>query len=179
MEKALQIAKEIEVHVEVLLKESSVEAAQKVIELTQSLQLLVVAGVNLDDVEESQKEKATCSKAAASDAPRGNTDSLYISNIIEVRSSNTSASLSTSTSTSSDMDDVPLDRVFTNLHKRLSPSSSTKHQKMPNNDTFVPMYPSVEERIHDMQQRRINACVRLLVDHPFHEVSVSPTKPTT
>jgi len=69
------------------------------------------------------------------------------------------------------------------------------------------MYPSVEERIHDMQQRRINACVRLPGDHPLqppmieplqfvpanaevvddqtgpestnHEVSLSPSKPTT
>jgi len=105
------------------------------------------------------------------------------------------------------MDDVPLDKVYANLHTRLSPSSSTKHQKKPDNDTCVPMYPSVEERIHDMQQRRINACVRLLVDHPlqppmiellqsnstdaevvgdqtgpesaYHEVAISPTKPTT
>jgi len=67
-----------------LLKESSVEAAHKVIELTKNLQQLVVDGVNLDNVEESQKEKATCSEAATSDTPRGNTDSLNISNIIEV-----------------------------------------------------------------------------------------------
>jgi len=69
------------------------------------------------------------------------------------------------------------------------------------------MYPSVEEKLHDMQQRRINACARLPADHPLqppmieplqsiladvevvgdqtgpesanHEVSVSPPKPTT
>jgi len=69
------------------------------------------------------------------------------------------------------------------------------------------MYPFVEERIHDMQQRRISACVRLPADHPLqprmieplqsipadakvvgdqmgpesanHEVSVSSPKPTT
>jgi len=104
------------------------------------------------------------------------------------------------------MDDIPLDRVYANLQKRLSPSSSTKHQKKPENDTFVPMYPSIEERPHDLQQRRINACARLPVDHPQppmieplqsipanaevvgdqtgpeydnQEVSVSPPKPTT
>jgi len=71
----------------------------------------------------------------------------------------------------------------------------------------VPIYPSVEERIHDMHQKRINACVRLPTDHPLqplmteplqsipadaeiagdqtgpesanHEVSLSPSKPTT
>jgi len=105
------------------------------------------------------------------------------------------------------MDDIPFNRVYSNLQKSLSPSSSTKHQKKPNNDTFVPMYPSVVERIGEMQQRRFNACARLPVDHPLqplmietlqsipddakvvgeptwpesanHEVSLSPSKPTT
>ena len=112
----------------------------------------------MNDAEESQLEKATCSDVAASEAPRGNIDSHNISNIIEIGSSTTSASLSTSVTTSSDMDDIPLDRVYANL--QLSPSSSTKHQKKLDNDTFVPMYPYVEERINDMQQRRINAYVR-------------------
>jgi len=105
------------------------------------------------------------------------------------------------------MDDIPLNKVYENLNKCLSPSSSTKTQKKPDSDTFVPMYPSVEERIHVMQQRRINACVRLPADHPLQppmiepiefvsadaegvddhtgsesaniEVSLSPSKPTT
>jgi len=72
------------------------------------------------------------------------------------------------------MDDIPLNRVYENLNKRLSPSSSTKTQKKPDSDTFVPMYPSVEERIHDMQQRRINACVRLPVDHPLQPPMIEP-----
>jgi len=50
------------------------------------------------------------------------------------------------------MDDIPLTKVYENLNKLLSPSSSTKLYKKPDNDTFVPMYPSFEERIHDMQQ---------------------------
>jgi len=151
LEKALEIEKEIEVPAEVLLKESTVEAAHKVIKLSENLQQLVVTGVSLNDVGESQKEKATYSEAAASEAPKGNTDSHNISNIIDIGSSTTSASLSTSVSTSSDMDDIPLDRVYANLQKYLSPSSSTNHQKKPDNDTFVPMYPSVEEIIHEMQ----------------------------
>ena len=36
------------------------------------------------------------------------------------------------------------------------------------------MYPSVEERIHDMQQRRINACVRLPADHPLQPLMIEP-----
>jgi len=36
------------------------------------------------------------------------------------------------------------------------------------------MYPSVEERIHDIQQRRINACVRLPADHPLQPPMIEP-----
>jgi len=117
LEKALAIAKEIEVPAEVLLKESSVETAHQVIELIENLQQLVVAGANLNDAKEPQKQKATCSEAL-----RGNIDSRNISNIIEIGSSTTSASLSTFISTTStDMDNIPLDRVYANLQKRLSP----------------------------------------------------------
>ena len=44
LEKALQIAKEIVVPTEVLLKESKAEAAQLRIELTKNLQQMVVSG---------------------------------------------------------------------------------------------------------------------------------------
>jgi len=194
----LEIARNIEVPVEVLMKESTVEAAHKVIELSGNLQQLVVANDVLN---------AACSEAAASEATRGNTDSYNISNIIYIGSSTTSTSLSTFVTTSSDMDDIPLNIIYANLQKSLSPSSSSKHQKKPDNDTFVPMYPSVVERIGEMTQRRINACARLPVNHPLqppmieplqfihgnvevideqighesanHEVSLSPSKPTT
>jgi len=36
------------------------------------------------------------------------------------------------------------------------------------------MYPSVEEIIHEMQQRRINSCVRLPVDHPLQPPMIEP-----
>ena len=53
LQKVLKIAKDIEVPADVLLKESTVEAALKVIELTENLQKLVLAYVSLDDAEES------------------------------------------------------------------------------------------------------------------------------
>ena len=81
------------------------------IELSWNLQQLVVTDAGLNDAGESHKEKATCSEVAASEVPRGNSDSHNISNKIDIRSSTTSASLSTSVTTSSDMDDIPLDRV--------------------------------------------------------------------
>jgi len=36
------------------------------------------------------------------------------------------------------------------------------------------MYPFVEERIHDMQQRRINACLRLPANHPLQPPMIEP-----
>jgi len=87
LQKALEIAREIEFPTEVLLKESSVEAAHKVIELIENLQQLVRAGDLLDTAEEVQKEEAACLEADASEATRGNTNSHKISNIIEIESS--------------------------------------------------------------------------------------------
>jgi len=72
------------------------------------------------------------------------------------------------------VDDIPLNKVYENLNKRLSPSLSTKPHKKPDNDTFVPMYPSVEERIHDMQHRRIKACVKLPDNHPIKPPMIEP-----
>jgi len=48
------------------------------------------------------------------------------------------------------MDDVPLNKVYTTLNKALSTSPSTKTSKKPDYDTFVPVYPSVEERLIDI-----------------------------
>jgi len=73
-----------------------------------------------------------------------------------------------------DMDDIPLNRVYTTLNKRLSPSPSTKTHKKPDSDTFVPMYPPVKERIHDMLQRRIDACINLPVNHPLQPPVIEP-----
>jgi len=134
-----------------------------------------VSGELVDTAEEVQKE-AGCSEAGASEADKGNTDSLHTAETVNIESSttsdfrSTSTTLSTSSSTFLDMNDIPLNKVYENLNKRLSPSSSTKPQKKPDNDTFVPMYPSVEERIHDMQQKRIKACVRLPADHPLNHL---------
>jgi len=144
LKKALDIAKEIEVPAEVLMKESTTEAAKLGIELTENLQQMVVSGEMVDTAEEVQKE-AGCSEADASEADKGNTDSLHSAEIVNIESSttsdsrSTSTSLSTSSSISLDMDDIPLNKVYENQSKRLSPSSSTKPQKKPDNDTFVPM----------------------------------------
>jgi len=93
---------------------------------------MAVAADMVEATEASQVE-AGCSEVVASKAPEGNTGSLHTDvEIVNIESSTSSktrsspASLSTSFSTSSDMDDIPLNKVYTTLNKSLSPSPSTK-----------------------------------------------------
>jgi len=163
VKKALDIAAEIKVPSEVLMKESSAEAAQKVVELIENLQQMVKTSDVLKADEDVQMEKATTSEADASEAVQGNTDSLHFANIVEIESS--SESPSTSTSDSSNLDDVPLNRIYTSINKSLSPS--TKLKKKPSNEPYEPLYPSVLERIGEMSQMRVDLCAKLTADHPF------------
>lgn len=71
----------------------------------------------MDVAEEVHRKDATCSEVDASEATRGNTDSHNISNVIEIESSSTSTSHSTSVSTSSDIDNVPLNKIYESLQK--------------------------------------------------------------
>jgi len=130
VKRTLEISEETDIPAEVLLKESSSEHAQKIVELVENLQELVVAGDLLNAAEEVQRKNIPClgsgtSEANALEATKGNTDSLNISNsLIEIESSPTSVSTSTS---SDNIDDVPLSRVYKKLQKSLAPSPSTKH----------------------------------------------------
>jgi len=146
VKKALQLAKEIEIPAEVLAKESTVEAAQLGLELTKNLQQMAVADDMVEAAEVAQEE-AGCSEApVASEAPEDISKSHTAIEIVTIESSTSSetrsspASLSSSLSTLSDTYDIPLNRVYTNLNKALSPSPSTKTSKKPDYDTFVPMY---------------------------------------
>jgi len=62
VQKALQLAKEIEIPAEVLAKESIVRATQLGLELTKNLQQIAVADVMVEATEVAQEE-AGCSKA--------------------------------------------------------------------------------------------------------------------
>jgi len=92
LQKVDLIAREMGVPAEQLLKDSTVKVAQIGIELTENLQQLVVSGELLRDTEEVQmkgvdkvqEENVDCSEAAASEATRGNPDSLHSANIIEI-----------------------------------------------------------------------------------------------
>jgi len=74
VKKALELAKDIEIPVEVLAKESTVEAAQLGLELTENLQQMIEAEGVLKTVEDAQEE-TVCSEVVASEAPEGNTNS--------------------------------------------------------------------------------------------------------
>jgi len=141
------------------------------LELTENLQQMEVV-VDLIEATEVVQEEAGCLEApVASEAPESNSNSHTPAEIITVESSTSpetsSKSISSSSSISSNADDIPLNRVYTNLNKTLSPSPSTKTHKKPTSDTLVPMYPSVEERLIGLQQRKIDACKNLPADHPL------------
>ena len=165
MKKALDIAAEISVPFEVLMKESSAEAAQKVVELTENLQQMVRTTDVLKADENVQIEKAATSEADASEAVQGNPDSLHSANIIEIESSSESHQTSTSISDSSDLDDVPLNKIYTSINKSLSPIAKLK--KKPSDEPYEPLYPSVLDRIGEMSQTRVDLCAKLPADHPF------------
>jgi len=76
VEKALQLAKEIKIPVEVLANESTVEVVQLGLELTENLQQMAVADDMVEATEVAQVE-AGCSEVGASEALEGNTDSLH------------------------------------------------------------------------------------------------------
>ena len=114
--------------------------------------------VDLMEATEVVQEEAGCSEAlGASEAPEGISNSHTVE-IVTIESSSSSesrsspASISSSSLTSSDTDDIPLNKVYTNLNKALSQSPSTKTHKKPDYDTFVAMYPSIEERLIGLHQ---------------------------
>jgi len=116
---------------------------------------MAAAGDMVQAIEIAQVEVG-CLEAVASEAPEGNTDSLHTdAEIVNIESSTSSETRSSPASlSSSDMDDIPFNKVYTTINKSLSPSPSTKSSKKPDYDTFVPMYPSVEERLHEMQKKK-------------------------
>jgi len=128
--------------------------------------------------EEAKEGNAGTSEAPVSpEALEGKSDALHTDiEIVELGSSSSdtitnSPSSSSSSISSSDEDDIPLSKVYSTINK--TPSSSTKTTQNPY-DTFEPMYPSVEERMIGLQQRRIDACKYLPTDHPLQPPVIEP-----
>jgi len=174
VERAVELATQIIVPASSLVKEDVAQAAHQVIEAAAVIQELAafeaeVMGI-VDTTEAKEGNAGTSEFAETSKAQEGRTDALNSNiDIVELGSSSEtqtnspSSSSSSSILSSSDEDDVPLSKMYSSINKT---SSKTKtSQKL--DDTFEPMYPSVQERFIDMQQRRIDACKYLLADHPL------------
>ena len=140
----MHIASEIEVPAASLIRESVGEDAQKVIELAEDVQELVAEKDDelLKSTVENQKEEGI-SEVAASKPTRGNSASHNISDSI--------TNLDTSSpSSSSETSSIP------------SPSNQTSDKP---DDVYVPMYPSVKERIDEMIHKTLDVSQRLPENH--------------
>jgi hypothetical protein len=65
------------------------------------------------------------------------------------------------------MDDVPLNKIYENLHKALSPSPSIKLHKKPAREEYVPVYPQIFKSIDEMSEMRNKVYERLHASHPY------------
>jgi len=178
VQRALELAKQIEVLAASIAREDAAKAAQEVIkaaEVVQELAATEAEGLALVTSEEAQEGNTATSEAPDSpEAPKGISETLHTDvEIFELGSSSSSdirsnSPSSSSSTTSSDPDDMPLSKVYSSLNKTLSPSPSTKTTKKPD-DTFVPMYPSVEERLISMQQEGLmHVRIYLQITHYNH-----------
>jgi len=161
--KALDLAAQISVPADVLLKKTTSEDARAAIALSEDLQQLVASGELLKDAKEIVAGlEAAPSEAAAS---RGNPDVSNSANIIEVESESRT---SISSPDSSDIDDVPLNKLYKNI------SPTTKPKQKANTKPFEPVYPAVLKSIGEMSQMRIYICNKLPIDHPLQPHMVEP-----
>jgi len=173
IQKALELAKHIEVPASSIARENVGADAQEVIKAAEVVQEVVAT--EAEGLAMVTAEKAQEGNTAVSKAPEGNSETFEIvelgcSSPSDIRSN----SPSSSSTTSSDPIDILLSKVYSTLNKALPPSPSTKTTKKPDHDTFVPMYPSVQERIIDMQQMRIKACKNLPANHPLQPPMIDP-----
>ena len=183
IQRALELANQIEVPASSIAREDAAEAAQEVIKAPEVVQELAATEAEilaLVTSEEAKEGKTAASETPDSpEVPEGISETLHTNvEIVELGSSSSSDTRSnlpssSSSTTSSDPDDMPLSKVHSTLNKALSPSTSTKTNTKPD-DTFLPMYPSVEEILISMQQRRIFACKHLPVDHPLQPPVIEP-----
>ena len=179
--RALQLAKQIEVPASNIAREDVTEAAQQVIKAAEVVQELAATEAEvlaLVASKEAEEGNVAASEAIVNpEAPEGMSETLHFDvEIVKLGSSSSSDTRSNSPSSSSSTtssDDMLLSKAYSSLNKTLSPSTSTKTTQK-SDDTFVPMYPSVEERLISMQQRRIDAFKHLPVDHPLQPPIIEP-----
>jgi len=69
---------------------------------------------------------------------------------------------------------VPLSRIFSKLQKDLPPSPSTKTTKKPDDDVVEPVQQTIQERVGELVQHRIDVCKNLSVDHWLRRAFLKP-----
>jgi hypothetical protein len=172
--KIWELVEGIEVPVSSIVREDAGISAHQVVKATEEVQELVTSEAGsllMVAAEEVQEENVDASKAGVSEATRGNPDSPHNANVIVVESSSTTSSQSTS---SSDIDDVPLKKIYGNLHKALSPSPSTKLHKKPAHEEYVPVYPQIMKSIGEMSEMRNKIYERIPANHPYQPPMIEP-----
>ena len=173
VQRAVELASQIEVPSSSLLKEDEALAASQVVKAAAVIQNLAVSKVEVlgfVEAAEAREEIAGTSGAAEtsethvsmSDALTSNVEIVELGSSSETLTNSPDSSSSSSILSSSDEDDIPLSKIYSSINK--TPSTSTKTSKKPD-DIFEPMYPSIQERMIEMQQKRIDACKYLPADH--------------
>jgi len=157
-----------------LVKQDAAQAAHLVIEASAVIQELAASKTEVLEIVEAAEAKegnaGTSEATETSEAQEGMTDAFNSNiGIVELGSSSNTKTNSPSSSSSSfilsssDEHVVPLSKMYSSINK--TPSKIKTSQKP--DDIFELMYPSVQERMIDMQQRRIDACKYLPADHPL------------
>jgi len=150
----------------------------KAAEVVQELAATEAEVLALVGSEAEEGNVGTSEASVSPEAPQGMSDTLHTDvEIVELgsSSSNTKSNSPSSSSSTTSSDDMLLSKAYSSLNKTLSPSTSTKTTQK-TDDNFVHMYPSVEERLIGMQQRRIDACKHLPADHPLQPPKIDPVQ---
>jgi len=155
VQRAVELASQITVLASSLVREDAAQAAHQVIEAAAVIQELAASEVEVlgivDTVEAREGNAGTSEADETAEAQEGMTDAFNSNiNIVELGSSSETQTDSPSSSfilSSSDEDDVPLSKMYSSINK--TPSKTKTSQKP--DDMFEPMYPSVQERMIDMQ----------------------------
>ena len=174
VQRAVELASQIEVPASSLLKEDAALAASQVVEAAAVIQNLAVSEAEVlgfVEVTEAKEEIAGTLGAAEtsetyvsmSDALTSNVEIVDLGSTSETLTNSPDSSSSSFILSSSDEDDIPLSKIYSSINK--TPSKTKTSQKP--DDIFEPMYPSVQERMIEMQQKRIDACKYLPADHPL------------
>ena len=164
----MQLVKEIEVPVSSIVREDVGVSAQKVIEVVEEVQEIAatVTGEMLKMSTEDQRGKASCTEEhtseAASEDPKG---------------------LNPTHNTSDNIADLDLSSLSSSSHTSSTPSPSNLNTSF----EYVPMYPSVQNRLDNRIQSHINVGHRLPEGHwgrpnflnPIQTISPDYDIPTT